>query len=143
MSDPIVTRADLDVLRGIYRRLIPEEDYERDLLVRLIDAAEADTPPLPDGWVMAKDSGGARRVMWHQDGALWTYDDGSVSDFSFDYFKAVSPLRPTVTEADVERAAEAAWRKQTGNAATWNHLPELWLDIVRAAFAAAGIEVQP
>ncbi len=143
MSDPIVTHADLHDLERLRRRLAVAFHNEEPLLDRLIAAAKADAPPLPEGWVLAEADDGSHRVLWHKDGWLNLYSDRSDVYRSVDYFKSVTPLRPTVTEADFGHAAVAAWSKYNGNASTWNHLPDWWLAAIRAAFAAAGIEVQP
>lgn len=143
MSDPIVTHADLERLR-IIRHCLDLPENVALLLERLIAAAEADAPPLPEGWVLYNTPLG-RRALWHEGGVLYI-EDMVASQYrpaSAIAWDRVTPLRPTVTDADVERAAEAAWVTHTGNASTWNHVPELWLDIARAAFAAAGVEVQP
>lgn len=115
MTDKIVTRDDLPVLRDL-RRAGHDGEPEAALLDRLIAAAEADQPPLPEGWVLLRLADNSQRVLWHHDGRLsvlrtqtglwgdWFGDAEAKRD-------RLTPLRPTVTEADVERVASERWRE--------------------------------
>ena len=77
MNDKIVTHEDLPMLRGVRNRLSTAPGSERDLLDRLIAAAEADEPPLPEGWVvLTTPSTGSKRILFHHpDGSLTAWDD--------------------------------------------------------------------
>lgn len=158
MNDKIVTRDDLAALRALRSDCSVFEKDEQRLLDRLIAAAEADQPPLPEGWVLASISG-MSFPYWHSDGLLYqgiTDDDGTpmtkrdrVGAHNREW---ITPLRPTVTEADVERAAEAHRADRLGlnryrisEHCDWNDLPEAdrqgYVRSMHAAFKAAGIEV--
>src|SRR5699024_9219915 len=83
-----------------------EKDEQR-LLDRLIAAAEADAPPLPEGWVLLDTTKG-RRALWHEDGDLYEHDmlgGGVWAKVAEVDRRLLTPLRPTVTEADVEALA--------------------------------------
>lgn len=142
MSDPIVTHADLPDLERLSRRLTATFGDQEPLLDRLIAVAKADSPPLPEDWMLAEHADGTHRVLWHKDGTLWLNDDCTGASFSVEWFVTVTPLRPTVTEADVERAAEAAWRALGHlSGESWVHVATV--DQRRRKRVAAGIEVQP
>lgn len=157
MSDKLVTHDDLDALRGIRHAATsidswcPEGEVTPGplaLLDRLIAAAEADQPPLPEGWVIRKHGA----VHYHRAGVLYSNADCTqVTWQEHDVERelregSLTPLRPTVTEADVERAARVAWDAMHRHA-TWEALPHGYqaalIRTQRAAFGAAGIEVQP
>lgn len=87
-DQPLVTHADRRDLLDLRATV---EDFDSDeaarkvaLLDRLISAAEADKPALPEGWVLIRD----RVVHWHQDGCLYnnpisrfmTYNEVDVRD---------------------------------------------------------------
>ena len=140
MTDKPVTHEDLSVLRGLRDRLTPEDDYERDLLDRLIAAAEADAPPLPEGWVLLRFADGAQRVLWHHNGLLSVVYP-TRRPLSTDYFGTVegrrerlTPLRPTVTEADVEKASQVLRRRGMVDYRSG--------EVARELLTAAGVEVQ-
>lgn len=157
MNDKIVTHADRQPLADLRQWIAHQPDHPWtdvrrshliDTLDRLIAAAEADAPPLPEGWVLHDDGLLGSRVFWHRGGDLyyqrecrdmWHRDITPIR-------KYLTPLRPTVTEADVERAARAAAEQSTAiKRDVWSAVPEstqeLWRSVARAAFAAAGIEV--
>ncbi len=113
MSDPIVTHADLPDFERL-RFAVANRASERALLDRLIAAAKADAPPLPEGWVLAEVDDGSHRVLWRKGGVGYSFDDCAGNRYALEDFVSVTPLRPTVTEADVERAAEAAWMMLSG-----------------------------
>ena len=160
MTDKTVTYADLDDLRFLRVAAETEPDQHPAILLvdRLIAAAEADRPPLPEGWVVYRGEYGGQAVYWHRNGALYedTNDPGP-----WDYVEPnrdrLTPLRPTVTEADVERAAQALYVLQRGEwvsgkgitpgGTPWGTSTEAaehdrFLTLARAAFEAAGIEVR-
>src|SRR5690606_39638419 len=69
----VVTRQDLAILRRIRKEgdRSPEADA---LLDRLIAAAEADAPPLPEGWVLHSE-GGHRHPYYHERGHIYASAD--------------------------------------------------------------------
>ena len=155
MTDKIVTHADLpviDTLASLRPSMFRDEDaYQAvsEFLARARAAAEADAPPLPEGWVLLNTTKG-RRALWHEDGDLYEHDmlGGGVWIKVAEVDRnRLTPLRPTVTEADVEKGAEAAAVESTAVASgVWGALPEgtqdLWRATARAAFTAAGVEVK-
>lgn len=134
VSDKIVTHADLPTLQ-MMRNCTGDGAESAVLLDRLIAAAEADAPPLPKGWVVYTDGDGGERVFWHRDGVLhFGRDDLPVWSPDADELARCAPLRPTVTEADVERAAVVFM----------DRIPEqTYREVTRDILKAAGIEVQP
>lgn len=88
-AEKIITHDDLDALQDI-RELAAVRSWPRScaLLDRLIAAAEADAPPLPEGW-----------HLW--DNPVATADDRD----------RLTPLRPTVTESaeDEHLAVACDW----------------------------------
>ena len=149
MTDKIVTHADLpviDTLASLRPSMFRDEDaYQAvsEFLARARAAAEADAPPLPEGWVLLNTTKG-RRALWHEDGDLYEHDmlGGGVWIKVAEVDRnRLTPLRPTVTEADVERAAEVGRQKFLSNATPAG--PEGWVVATRAAFQAADIEVTP
>ena len=140
-TDKIVTHADLDAIKVIERECasIPCSGEAADLLRRLRAAAEADQPPLPEGWVLLEDANGRGQIpYWHESGWLFSQRD-SVSGIPGAMRAAsvrhrLSPLRPTITETDLEKAAEAADEYASDE---WS-----WTALMKRAFEAAGIEVQ-
>lgn len=152
MTDKLVTHEDLAVLRDLRNS---EGFYDGDaadaLLNRLIAAAEADVPPLPEGWVLATFGDGGRQPLYHRDGGFFIKDDGSLPiPLTAEERDRLTPLRPTVTEADVEKAA-ASIRDQlvswAADVPSWDEIAVSdrahYRRLAIAAFTAAGIEVQP
>ena len=157
MNDKIVTHEDRNTLDDAFRWIdgvpvgqeaICGKRRVLELLTRLIAAAEADQPPLPNGWVLLNLRGDDECTpLWHQDDTLWTTPSARTvwSTNVAKYRDRLTPLRPTVTEADVEKAAmvlyevdciEDGWPEWASEAAR-THCRKL----TRAAFAVAGIEV--
>lgn len=142
MNDKIVTHADLGDLLDLRSHCadFDSDEAERkvEMLDRLIAAAEADAPPLPEGWVLHTTPAGSRAVFWHRDGYLYQWDDDEHSSRPVQPFRSsvTTPLRPTVTPADVEKAVRAVEALEA-KAVVDNKA------YVRAAFAAVGIEVRP
>ena len=142
-----VTRDDLAFLRGMRANLDNATDAAREMVDRLIAAAEADQPPLPEGWYLLNMGGGASRVLWHADGMLYEQGNRALvwSDVDAAGRESLSPLRPTITEADVEKAALCLYEDGEATPDDW---PPYASDAVkaecraqvRAIFAAAGIE---
>jgi hypothetical protein len=155
-----VTHADLDTLRTLRQSYGPDREVKcggsvTDLLDRLIAAAEADQPPLPEpeqigSVVRATCVHGSTGVFVKQGEDSWIALPGQwgrtiqqQSDQWEDLFD-ITPLRPTVTEADVERAAiaymssgeDTEWDGDESEAAK-NHARLA----VRTVLTAAGIEV--
>lgn len=130
--------------------------------------AEADAPPLPEGWVdiepsevregdivsvyyKGRDDHEGHRYTGQVRGGegllditdpdhghivVWVAGSARKPDGMTDY-RRLTPLRPTITEADVERA-------MTATAKAYRDAPPMrnaWHDVARAAFKAAGIEV--
>lgn len=146
MKDQIVTYADLQDLReakAVVHRHLAVDGPAGTLLDRLIAAAEADAPDYPLGTVahitrrggqrlvgqrVALGPGGSR-LAWQVGTSLW-FDSGVVE---------VEPVRPAVTESDMEQAATAIYRRLgTGVGVS---VGKAW-EIAYEAFEAAGIEVQ-
>ena len=135
-EEKLITYADLNALRGA-RGVFYDGTPRARLLDRLIAAAEADAPSLPEGWVLYTAHDGGRAVFWHRGGSVYQWDNTSdVYDYVSNDPDRFAPLRPTVTEADVKRAVDAAFYGGEVSDGQANRL-------VRAAFEAAGIEVQP
>lgn len=150
-TTPVVTYEDLAALREL------RDDLDRKgalptgtalpLLDRLIAAAEADQPPLPEGWVLlTHHDGSSLRVLWHHDGDLYLNDDRTQM-FTTDpapFRDRLTPLRPTVTEADIENATAAALSDlEMLGVHPEGGLFQTAKGTIRAAFKAAGIEVTP
>lgn len=103
MNDKIITHEDLEALelmRDWAEGYVPVEQ----IVARLIAAAEADKPALPEGWVLLNNSG-KHRVLWHdgtgylraeQGGGAWSHIDECVGD-----------LTPLATAASI--APEGVW----------------------------------
>lgn len=168
MTTENIRHVDLPALRET-RSVLLEAGYAPDaypvaMTDRLIAAAEADAPPLPAGWYLLDQNPGDGLLDFHRQGwvyALWHDGEGGLwsrpgkaTVQGGAYFGKVelfrdrlTPLRPTVTEADVERAAEAWLEDRMSGVAPWCCLhPEQrdpYLRSMRAAFEAAGIEVTP
>ena len=136
MTDKTVTYADLDAIAVIERECsaLSCEGQAIELLRRLRAAAEADRPPLPEGWVVYDDGIQGARVYWHQDGDL--YHSRSCRDKWHRDITPIrhrlSPLRPTITREDLKRA-HISWLRRPGST----------LEALRAAFEAAGVVVEP
>ena len=156
MNDKIVGYEDLATLRNIRTEVCRPNNHPTgctcpgsELLDRLIAAAEADRPPLPEGWVLLRDHNGSHRALWHNDGVLFDRDDSTgcraVVGSRVAPHDRLTPLRPPATEADVEKAARAAHTAEF--IAEWSALHEgtraSYKRQIRAAFEAAGIEVTP
>ena len=146
MTDKTVTYADLGVLRDI-DAAVRGHDVDASavaaLLDRLIAAAEADRPPLPEGWYLW-DAGGARSVVYVTGEHMSRWDDGD-GYFGKADRDLLTPLRPTVTEADVEKAAQVLYGVEVldGGWPEWasEDAKSAYRNVARAAFGAAGIEV--
>ena len=135
MTDKLVTHDDLDTLRHIRAYTINSLGERGELLDRLIAAAEADQPPLPEGWVLATFSDSGRQALYHRDGGFFIRDDETLPiPLTAEERDRLTPLRPTITAEDVERAT-AAVRKHQGTV-TYEVLANLVVD-------ALGIEVTP
>ena len=144
MTDKIVTYGDLEQLREMRDEVLDHYSDRGpaagDLLDRLIAAAEADRPPLPEGWYWLREESGDRRLVRVQpNGDITVTERGSVHIATLDSLRGgrdrLTPLRPTITEADVEKAAQAigAHRRSLG---TLNN------KLARAAFEAAGVVIE-
>ena len=150
MTDKTVTYGDLSVLR--VARDETGDGAVVALLDRLIAAAEADRPPLPEGWYLVSVTNQegehvGNRMVFHADGSLYERDDRNWYYGALDTMRdRLTPLRPAVTEADVEKATQVLygvgdlddgwpeWASEDVRSAYRNK--------VRAAFEAAGIEVR-
>ena len=103
-----------------------------DKVDEFIAAAEADRPPLPEGWVTETRPDGSSRTVWHKDGvtSLWSNGDGETIT---GHGSRLTPLRPTVTAAELHRA--------------WMFLDDagaiLDRDDLGTALGQIGIEVRP
>ena len=142
-TTPVVTYADLMALHDLRATYNPTPGDAIDkLLDRLIAAAEADRPPLPEGWVLHTTPAGSRAVFWHRDGYLQQWDDDDRPSRRVQQFpgSTTTPLRPTVTEADVEKAVDVYMEAR--GLSSWQTQEEI-PPALRAAFEAAGIEVTP
>ena len=136
----------LEYLRG----LKVEPGDVRDMLDDLIAAAQADQPPLPEGWVVLDGSDGGQYAYWHKGNRLYGGKGGhayKIEATAESMRDRLTPLRPTVTEADVEKAAQAAAEESTAvSRDVWGAMPEgtqsLWRAVARAVFAVAEIEVE-
>lgn len=146
MNDKLVTYADLDTLRRA-RVVLRDGTPQASLLDRLIAAVEDDAPPLPEGWVLRHCGSETYQALYHKgDGKLRMWKQGApvglIGDPGFTRDR-LTPLRPTVTEADVEKAARAAHESEWTGA--WTDLHEetraSYAKQVRAALDALGIEV--
>jgi len=138
MNDKVITHADLDTLRQVRTWCSQEaEALAAALLDRLIAAAEADQPPLPEGWVvLGMPTKGSRRILWHEAGCLYVGPNGHehLGDVdAFDRRNRLSPLRPTISRADFDRA----WETHKAEVGT------VYGTALHAAFEAAGVEVRP
>ena len=131
MTDKIVTYADLNALRALRSDCSEFEKDEQRLLDRLIAAAEADAPPLPEGWVVYADSEDGQRVFWHSSGDLSIYKDAGLWSSDRGDLARCTPLRPTITEAEFEAAV----------ATLEDRFVQTSRGITRDMFKAAGIEV--
>lgn len=146
-TDPIVTHADLADLERL-RYAVANRLSERALLDRFLARAKADAPELPNKtWVLARVNDGSHLALWHEDGKCWTYDDRTGGSYLIEYFDSdsVKPLRPTVTEAEVKRAVEAAY-VSSHPGYRWSEASpvtrEKWRRIARDVLAGIDIEVQ-
>ena len=142
MNDKIVTHEDLSALRGIREAATSLTTYYPDdatakltplaLLDRLIAAAEADQPPLPEGWVLLRDHNGSHRALWHNDGVLFDRDDSTdcraIVGSRVAPHDRLTPLRPTVTESQIKAVAEDCLCEPS---------------TIRQHLAATGVEVTP
>ena len=150
--DKLVTHEDRLIIEDIFSASTPDDWTEEqkeasaDLYRRLIAAAEADQPPLPEGWVVESYPDGISRIVWHKGGATSMWSDGKYETVTGPGSR-LTPLRPTVTEADVEKAALCYYDDDSEGLAEW---PE-WSGPMsrqhckqraRAVLAAAGIEVR-
>lgn len=113
---PIVTHADLQTLRRLrnkdehLREWSQKEIADTDVLLdRLIAAAEADAPTLPEGWYLWRDEhSGASTAVYVKGGRISRWDDG---DGLFGQVipgnrDRLTPLR-SITEAEFRAAALA------------------------------------
>lgn len=143
MSDKIVTHEDLaaiEALGGAAREWSKQEAIAvKSFLSRLRAAAKADAPPLPEGWAIRTHPNGDQEACYsHGDGTFSVWlpaDDRSVKFHVGDWpHVTFTPLRPTITEADAERAAVVLM----------DRIPtQTYRDVTRDMLKAAGIEVQP
>lgn len=140
MNDKIVTHADLDAItvldRVRPREYVSEDEYQvvAELLARLRAAAEADQPPLPEGWYSWRTDSNGNVHVWHDgNDRLWLYDScKELFGYVTQHRDRLSPLRPTITREDVKRA-HVAWLRRPGST----------LEALLVAFRAGGIEVAP
>ena len=134
----------LEYLRG----LKVEPGDVRDMLDDLIAAAQADQPPLPEGWVVLDGSDGGQYAYWHKGNRLYGGKGGhayKIEATAESMRDRLAPLRPTVTEADIEKAAMALY----GVDDIENGWPEWAVEAAKTTarkkardiLAAAGIEV--
>lgn len=145
MNEKVVTYEDLDDLLRIKEAV---GNAGCGVLVdRLIAVARADAPPLPEGWYLWRDEhGGTSTAVYVKGGRISRWDDGDglfgqVTPGNRD---RLTPLRPTVTEADIEKAAYAIFREHDRNGVEFSGIARgTSLAAAREAFRAAGIEVQP
>lgn len=142
MTDIKIPHTNLPALRRMLDGSIIPADL--DVVREFIAAAEADQPPLPEGWVVLELGGGTSRAYYHCDGHLreWTLGTpiGAVGSEKFPRDR-LTPLRPTITEADVEKGM-AAMRERRG--LTWMDRTDGTVRAdVEAILTAAGIEVTP
>lgn len=103
-DQPLVTHEDLSALRKV-RDYLPSKvtgDFETDAAVALVDsfiqAAEADKPALPEGWVLYADGIEGERVLWHHEGALYIDSDRAEC---WQPFVPPGSLTPLVTAASL------------------------------------------
>lgn len=145
MNDKIVTHEDLPSLLQMRQEIPMDPTSQRaQILDRLIAAAEADQPPLPEGWVLLRLADGTHRALWHEGGCLYLGPDGGQHEGDVGALgnrDRLTPLRPTVTEADVDRAREAGTVAAAGTIAEQSYA--LHRRIIRAALDSLGIEVTP
>lgn len=147
MTEKIITHEDLPHIAAIEKMMdrggpgIPVGQWNDliDFVKHLRITAEADAPPLPEGWVLLTRHDGTSRVLWHYDGDLYLKDDRTRM-FTTDpalFRDRCTPLRPTITEADRRAAIHAA-------EAAFAAAPD-WFDaferVTDAVLKAAGIEV--
>ena len=146
-EEKLITYADLDTLRGV-RRIFRDGTPRASLLDRLIAAAEADQPPLPEGWY-AFESVTHGTLHVYVKGGMVSASDVCVCDECswgrvIDYVHRLTPLRPTATPEQIEAAARvvSGYPKESwagmSTVAKGHHL-----DRALGILAAAGIEVRP
>lgn len=111
MTDKLVTHEDRDAIAYLIGLIGPITDADpktmsaaADFLGRAAAAAEADQPPLPEGWVIREDGG----AHYHRDGEMFTNADCRTRTWSREDAMAQewTPLRPAVTESQIKAAAE-------------------------------------
>lgn len=140
MNDKIVTHADLDAIALIESAVDQHNPgmAARVLVQKLRAAAEADQPPLPDGYAI-RTAGVFQYLHFVKGGQV---SDCRRTDDELDYPEDPSvyqhstwePLRPTITEADVEKAIDAYFEADMSGDITDR-------GAFRKAFEAAGVEV--
>ena len=133
MNDKTVTHEDLPMLRKC-RAVCEDIDGPVALLFdRLIAAAEADQPPLPEGWYWVE-RGEGRCAAYVKDGLISPFDSGEDTWGSVDrYRNRLTPLRLTVTEAEVEKVADIIEERA---------IDMTYADLAYAVVEALGIEVK-
>ena len=149
MNDKIVTHEDLDAARALAEAANRHgTEASRELARSILAAAEADQPPLPEGWVLLRYKDGSHGVFYYsgRGDALTRYDNGTGGIIWVEDMRdRLTPLRPTVTEADIEKAAMALY----GVDDIENGWPEWAVEAAKTTgrkkardiLAAAGIEV--
>lgn len=141
MTDIKIPHDRLPALRRMLDGSIIPADM--DVVREFIAAAEADRPPLPEGWVLVE-ADGQSFPYWHDDGHLYqgVTTDGAGTrhhDLCASYDRDhLTPLRPTVTAEDVERAAEALREERMKGACH-----DFDAVLVRVALNAAGVVIEP
>lgn len=148
MSDKAITHEDLPHIATIEKMMdrggpgIPAGQWNDlvEFVKHLRITAEADRPPLPEGWVLLVGDDGGLYPYWHEDNRL-SNGKGKAA-YKIEATAAalrdrLTPLRPTITEDDVDKAAQALYVLQSVEAAEQDR----FLTLARAAFKAAGIEV--
>ena len=118
MTDKLVTHADANTIEDARRwisnvpvgqKAVSGKARVLDLLDRLRVAAEADQPPLPEGWVLLEGEDGGLYPYWHMADRLYGGKGGDAYRIEATATRLrdrLTPLRPTVTESQIKAAAE-------------------------------------
>lgn len=149
MSDKAITHEDLPHIAAIEKMMdrggpgVPSGQWNDlvEFVKHLRITAEAAVPPLPEGWVVYTREGGLQQVLYHHGGGMCsTYHAHDYVGRAHYDLSRLTPLRPTITEADVERAVEAYADTLEGPGSGGYAVRRSVA--IRAALKAAGIEVE-